>query len=144
MAKLLSDVPIVDLKDYDIAEKKIHYIQINDVIDKAETRSAEDKKDLKKAKFNFMIDLKALKHKTSVDLKLLQLKVCVRNKQKDRAPEKYSPVFSKFVVQFDLLFAGDGIAIPHELKRPVVDALHFGHPGSTKMPAENSIFRWSG
>ena len=62
---------------------------------------------------------------------------------KVRAPEKISPVSSKIVERFDVFLAGDGIAILDELKRPVVEALHFGHSGSTKMPAENSIFRWS-
>ena len=70
MAKLLLNVPIVDLKDYDIAEKTIQYIQINHMIDKAKTGSAEDEKNLKKAKFNFMIDLKTLIQKFSVDLNL--------------------------------------------------------------------------
>ena len=82
--------------------------------------------------------------KTSVEIKLLQLKVCARNKQSDRAPEEFSSFYREIAERFGLLFAGDRIVVPEELKRPVVDAFHFGHPGSTKMLAESSTFWWSG
>ena len=114
------------------------------MIDQPKTKSAEAEENLKKSEFNFMIHLKTLIHKTSVDPKLLQLKICVCNKQRDRAGKKISPVYSKITQQFGWLFAGDKIVIPGELKRPVVDALHFGHPGSTKMVVESIIFWWSG
>ena len=106
VAKSSSDIPIADLKDYDIAEKTIHYIQINHVIDIPKTKSAEAAENFKKAEFNFMIDLKTLKHKTSVDPKLLQLKICVRNKQKDRAPEEFSSVFSEITERFGVIRRG--------------------------------------
>ena len=144
MAKSSSNFPIVDRKDYHIAEKTIHYIQVNHVIEKPKTKNAEAKEKLEKAEFNFMIYLKTLIHKTSVDPKLLTLKLCVRNKQKERAPEQFCPVFSKIPERFGLLFAGDRIVVPEESKRPVVDALDFGHLGSRKMLAESNINWWSG
>ena len=54
------------------------------------------------------------------------------------------PGFSELTERFGLLFAGDKIAIPEELKKQVVDALHFGHSDSTKTLAESNIFWWSG
>ena len=80
--------PILDLKDYDIAEKTIHYIQVNHIFGKPTLKNAEAKENLKKADLNSMIDLETLIHKTSVEPKLLQLKKCVRNKNKERAPKK--------------------------------------------------------
>ena len=65
-------------------------------------------------------------------------------KLSERAREDFSPVFSEITERFGLLFAGDRIVVPEKLKKQVVDALHFGHPGSTKMPAESNIFWWSG
>ena len=53
--------------------------------------------------------------------------MCVRNKQKDK-----STIFIETTERSGLLFAGDKIVIPDKLKRLVVHALHFRHPGSTK------------
>ena len=91
-----------------------------------------------------MIHLKALMHKTSVDPKLPQLKICVRDKQKEKTLEEYSPVFSEITESFGLMFAGDKIVIPQELEKQVVDALHLGHTSSTKKLAESIILKWSG
>ena len=100
---------------------------------------AEAEENPKKAELNFMVDVKTLIHKTSVDPKLLHLKICLRNNRKERAPENFSPVLSKVIERLGL-FTGDKIVIPEELKKQVVEALHFGHPGSTKMLAESNIF----
>ena len=89
-----------------------------------------------------MIDLKTGIHKISVGPKLLQLKICVRNNQKNRAPEEFSSIFSEITKRCVLQLTGDMIVILDELKRPVVDALHFRHRGSTKILADINIF-WS-
>ena len=97
---------------------------------------------MKKAEFSCMIDPKILIHETSVHPKLLQLKIFVQSKKK--AAVDFSPIFSKITERFGLLIAGDRIVVPDELKRQVVDALHFGQPLSTKMLAEGNKFWWSG
>ena len=125
-------------------KKTIHYTQVKHVIEKPKTKKTEAEENLKEAEFNFMIDLRTLIHKTSVDPKLLQLKMCVRNKQKKGAPEEVSQVFSEITERFGRLFASDGIMIPEELIRQVVDELHFEQPGSTKMLAERNTFLWPG
>ena len=144
MAKSLSFFPIVDLKGYDVDKRMIRYIQINHVIKKLNTMITETEENIKKTKFNFMIDLKTVIHKTSVDPSLLQLKKCVRNKWKDWAPGEFSPVHSKIPESFGLLVSGDRIVIPEEVKRPVIGALHLGHPGSTKMLTQNTFLWLSG
>ena len=83
----------MDLKNYDIAEKTIHYIQVNQVIEEPRMKSTKTDEKLMKAEFNSMIDLKTLIHKTSVDPETPQVKICVRNKQKKELP-KYSLRFS--------------------------------------------------
>ena len=75
-----------------------------------------------------MVDSKTLIHKTSVGPKVLQLRICLRNRRKERAPKEFSPVF---IERFGLLIAGDKIVIPEELKKQV-DVLHFGHPARRK------------
>ena len=122
-----------------ISAKRLYTkFKINHVIKKhhKKTKSTEAEQNFEKAEFIFMTDLKTLIHKTSVDPKLLQLKICVRNKHKERALEEFSLVFSEITERFGLLFAEDRIVVPEELKRPVLDALRFRQPGSTKMVAK--------
>ena len=83
------------VKNYDIAEKTIHYFQVNHVNEEPKLKKAEAEKSLRKAKFNFTIDLKLPRHKTSVDPKLLQLKLYVRKKQNERVSEEFISVFNK-------------------------------------------------
>ena len=42
--------------------------------------------------------------------------------------------------RFGLLLASDRTQAPEKLKRAAVDALHFRHPGSTKLLPESGIF----
>ena len=71
-----SSFSIADLKQYDIAEKTIHYTQVIHVVDKPEIVNAEAKENFEKAVSVFIVDLKTLMQKTLVDPKLLQLKFC--------------------------------------------------------------------
>ena len=112
------------------------------MIEKLKTVNTVAKEIFKEAMFNFMVDIETLVHKTSVDPKLLLLKVCLRNNENERAPEDIFPVITGLTERFGLLLAGNKIIIPEELEEEVVDALHFGHPESTKMLAESNIFCW--
>ena len=135
---------ILDLKDYDIAEETINYIHVNHMIKKPKIVYAEAEENLSKAELKFMVKLKSLLEKTSVDPNTLQLKNCLRNIQKERAPEQFSPVLTNLTEQFGLLFAGDKMVVPEEIKKRVKDALHFGHPKSTKVLAESKVICWAG
>ena len=57
---------IANLKDYEIAEKTKHYIQVNHVIETPKIKIARAEKILKKANINFMVDLKLLIYKTGL------------------------------------------------------------------------------
>ena len=59
-----SNFLIVVLEDYDIANKTLHFIQINHVIKKLNTKSTEAEEKLKKSEFDFTIALKILVQKT--------------------------------------------------------------------------------
>ena len=41
VVKLSANVPFVDLKDYDIAKKTIHYMQINHVVEEPKIKDAD-------------------------------------------------------------------------------------------------------
>ena len=117
--------------------ERMHYIQLNHIIEKPKIVNAAVEENLKKAEIKFLMVLKILIHKTSVAPKLLQLKNWLWDNQKEWATEKVLPVLTE---RFGLLSAGDESVILQELKKPVVDASHFVHPGSTKMLGENNKF----
>ena len=63
--------PIIDWKRYDITGKEIHYVQIGYSIEKVETEKSKttDEK-IKRAEFDFMLDLKSIIEKTVTDPEL--------------------------------------------------------------------------
>ena len=97
-------------------KKSIHYNRVNHVIKRPKTEKSKPEENSKKAEFNFMTELKTLLHKTSVESKLPQLKICVRNNQKVRAPKEFSKVFSELIERFGLLFAGNKFIFPEKLR----------------------------
>ena len=83
-----ANFPIVALMNYDIVQKTIRYNQVNHVIDRPKTKNAKAEEDLKEAELNTFI------YKISVGPKSLQLRICLRNNQKEGASEEFSPTFS--------------------------------------------------
>ena len=113
VARPTASFPTVDLKKYHIAEKTIHLIQVNHMIEKPKTVE----ENLMEPEFNFMVALKFLVCKTSVDPKLLQLKICLRNNQREQTPKELSPVLTELTNRFGLLFVGDNIVITEKLEK---------------------------
>ena len=97
---------------------------------------------IKKAEFTFMLDLKTLIAKSSTDAELNRVRDAMRRGEKNTAPEPYRPVFEKVSNKWGLTFYEDRMIISTELRKKLIDTLHFGHAGSTKMLAESKIFRW--
>ena len=57
-------------------------------------------------------------------------------------PDGYRTVFDKLSVRWGLVFVDDQIVIPIDLRRRLLDILHFGHFGTTKMISEARLFLW--
>ena len=70
--------------------------------------------------------------------------VCVRTsmRREDRetAPDGYKLVFEKLSIRWGFVFVDDQIVVPIDLRRRLLDILHFGHSGTTKMKTEAKIF----
>ena len=109
-------------------------------------RLTENKKmteeNIKKAEFNFMLDLKTLIYKTAIDPETTRVRTSMRREEKDTAPERYRAVFDKLSVRWGLVFVDDQIAVPIDLRRRLIEILHFGHSGITKMLSDAKIFWW--
>ena len=89
-----------------------------------------------------MLDLKTLISKTAIDPEMTRVRASMRREEKDTAPEGYRPVFDKLSIRWGLVFVDDQIAVPIDLRRKLIEILHFGHSGTTKMLSDAKIFWW--
>ena len=136
------NLPIVDLSKYHTEGKEAHYIQINHIVGRLTENKKMTEENIKKAEFNFMLDLKTLISKTAIDPEMTRVRTSMRREEKDSAPEGYRAVFDKLSVRWGLVFVDDQIAVPIDLRRQLIEILHFGHSGITKMLSDAKIFWW--
>ena len=115
--------PIVGLKLYNTDRKEIQLIQRNQVIEEitGEKKSTEDT--IKRAEFNFMLDLKTLIAKSSTDAELNRVQDAMRRGEKNTAPDQYRNVFEKLNNRWGLTFNDDRIVVPTELRKKLLDTL---------------------
>ena len=90
------------------------------------------------------MDLKTLISKTAIDPELTRVRNSIRREDRETIPEGYTAVFDKLSIRWGLLFVDDQIVIPIDIRRRLLDILHFGHSGITKMTWEARIFWWPG
>ena len=81
--------PIVDLKTYNTEAKEAQFIQRNQVLDKITGDKKTTEETIKKAEFNFMLDLKTLIAKSATDGELNRVRDAMRRGEKNMAPEQY-------------------------------------------------------
>ena len=136
------NLPIVDLTKFNTDGKEAHYIQINHNVGKLTGSKKISEDTIKKAEFEFMLDLKTLISKTAIDPELTRVRASMRREERETTPEGYRPVFDKLSLRWGLVFMDDQIVVPVDLRRRLLDILHFGHAGTTKMIAEAKIFWW--
>ena len=112
------------------------------LISKYMTAITDKKLPIKKAEFNFMLDLKTLISKTAIDPEMTPVRTSMRREERDSAPEGYRAVFDKLSVRWGLVFVDDQIAVPIDLRRRLIEILHFGHSGITQMLSDAKISWW--
>ena len=133
---------IVDLKNYNTEGKEAHYVQINQIIGVVTEGKKATEETIKKAEMDFMLDLKNLIAKSTTDAELKRVKLALIREDRNMAPEHYRPHFENVSSKWGLTFLNDKIVVPTELRKKLLDTLHFGHAGTTKMIAEAKIFWW--
>ena len=136
------NLPIVNLSKYNTEGKEAKYIQINHIVGNLTANKKITEDNIKKAEFEFMLDLKTLISKTAIDPELTRVRTSMRREDRETAPDGYKPVFEKLSIRWGLVFVDDQIAVPIDLRRRLLDILHFGHSGRTKMETEAKIFWW--
>ena len=126
--------PIKDLKAYNTEGKEVQIIgKVTGV-----KKNTEDT--IKKAEFNFMLDLKTLIAKSSTDAELNRVRNAMRRGEKNTAPDQNRTIFEKLNNKWRLTFNDDRRVVTTELRKKLLETLHFGHVGATKMTAEAKIF----
>ena len=136
------NLPIVDLTKYNREGKEAKNIQINHIVGKLTANKKATEDHIKKAEFEFMIDLKTLISKTEIDPELTRVRTSMRREDRKTIPKGYRTVFDKLSIRWGPVFVDDQIVIPIDLRRRLLDILHFGHSGITKMTSEAKIFWW--
>ena len=132
----------MDLKAYNTESREAQFIQINQIIDKLTGNKKSTEEVIKKAEFNFKLDLKPLNAKANTDAELSRVRDAMRRAKRNTAPESYRPVFEKLSNKWGITFNEDRIIVPTELRKKLFNTLHFGHAGSTKILAESKICWW--
>ena len=97
---------------------------------------------IKKAEFELMMDLKTLILETATDPELTHVRNSIRREDREITPDGYKSVFDKLSIRWGLVFVDDQIVVPIDPRRRLLDILHFGHAGMTKMETEAKIFWW--
>ena len=136
------NLPIVDLSKFNTKGKEAHYILINHIVGKLSGNQKITEDTIKKAEFEFMMDLEILIARTAIDPELTSVRISMRREDREATPEGYKQVFGKLSIRLGLIFMDDQIVVPVDLRRRLLDILHFGHAGLTKMTAEAKIFWW--
>ena len=92
-----------------------------------------------------MMNLKTLiSKKTAIESELTRVRFSMRREDQEIIPEGYRTAFDKLSIRWGLIFVDDEIVVPIDLRRRLLDILHFGHSGITKMISEAKIFWWPG
>ena len=136
------NLPIVDLSKYKADEKEAKYIQINHIVGKLTSNKKITEENIKKAEFEFMMDLKTLTSKTATDPEVTHVRNRMRREDREIIPDGYKPVFDKLSIRWGLVFVEDQIVVMIDLRRRLMDILHLGNAGVTKMETEAKLFWW--
>ena len=133
----------MDLKAYNTEEKESKFTQTNQVLEKMVGHKHATDDAIKKAEFNSMLDLKTLIKKSATDADSNRVRDAMRRAEKtETTPEYYRPAFENLSNKLGLTFNEGRIIVPTELRRMVLDTLHFGHAGATKVTAKAKVFWW--
>ena len=138
------NLPIVDLSKYNTDGKEAKYIQINHIVGKLTANKKITEEHIKKAEFEFIMGLKTLIAKAAIDPELTRVRNSMRREDRETIPDGYRTVFDKLSIRWGLVFVDDQIVVPIDLRRKLLDIIHFGHSRITKMNAEAKIFWWPG
>ena len=100
------NLSIVNLTKYNTVKKEAKYIQINHIVRKLTTNKRATQDHMKKAEFEFMMDLKPLIPKTAVDQELTRVGNIMRREDRETGSKSFQAVSENYQMW------------PHTFRRP--------------------------
>ena len=92
------NLPIVDLSKYNTDGKEAKYIQINHIVGKLTANKKVTEDHIKKAEFDFMMDLKTMIAKTAIDPELTRVRTSMRREDRETIPDGYRTDIGQFLM----------------------------------------------
>ena len=92
----------MDLTKYNTDGKEAKYIQVNHIVGKLTANKKATEEHIKKAEFEFMMDLKTLLSKTAIDKELTRVRTSMRREDRETKPSRTA------TAQFSLNCGSDG------------------------------------
>ncbi|MEL7079763.1 MAG: integrase zinc binding domain-containing protein, partial [Cyanobacteria bacterium J06582_2] len=132
---------MVDAKDF--AEEPIQvieYLQIN----KVAGPNPQMEENPRESELSFLADLRTIIKETSRDQDMIATIIGLETKDETKIPDTYSRQYKQLSTRWGIVFLDDRIVIPTGMRESVLNALHFGHPGESKMLSDSKIFWWPG
>ena len=93
------NLPIVDLSKYNTDRKEGKFIQIIHIVGKLTTNKKITEDHIKKAEFEFLMDLKTLTSKTAIDPELTRVRKSMRPEDKETVSKGYRTAFDKLSIR---------------------------------------------
>ena len=136
------NLPTVDPSKYNTEGKEANYSQINHIMGKLTSNKKITEEHKNKEEFEFIMDLKLLIAKTAIDPEFTRVRNSMRSEDRETIPDGYRTVFDELSIRWGLVFVDDQIVVPIDSGRRLLDIIHFGHSGITKMISEARICWW--
>ena len=136
------NLPIVDFKKVKYRRQKNEVHSDKSHCRKSNHKQEGSRRPYQKAQFEFMMDLNTLISKTAIDPELTRVRTSMRREDRETIPDGYRTVFDKLSIRWGRVFVDDQIVVPIDLRRRLLDILHFGHSRITKKTSEAKIFWW--
>ena len=133
--------PILDPKEtngYDEA----NFLRLCFIVERSENKSKMAPINIKQLQDRFVMDLEKLIAETRKDELLQKIIKAVERKDSSSLPPEYYYIRNQLSTRFGLLLKDDRVVIPKSLQFTVLQLLHTGHIGYSKMLAEARCFWW--
>ena len=79
------------------------------------TNKKVTEENIKKAEFEFMLDLKTLISKTAIIPEISRVRSSMQREGRETATDAYKPVFEKLSIRWGIVFVDDRIVVPIDL-----------------------------
>ena len=129
----------MDWSNFNTEGEENHYFQNNYIVGKFSSHRKTSEETIKKAEFEIMLDLKSRIPRTAIDHELTIVRPSMIWEDRETTPDGFRPVYDKLSIRRRLVFMDNRIVVLVDLRKRLLDNLHFGHAGTTRSSEPGSI-----